>query len=395
MPLLYLAAILRIIHFLPRGEVCGMYLELIMSNLHSALQMGALRLSHRIAHAPTTRLRALADETPSPMMVDYYRQRASAGGLIITESAHPSHDSRGYIGAPGIYTDAHVAGWRRITDAVHAEGGVIVMQIAHDGRQSHVDLSEGRPPIAPSVVPFEGLALTQDGWVPVSPHRALDAGEIPALIESFRMGAVRAKEAGFDGVELHNANGYLADTFLQDGTNRRTDAWGGTIGKRMRFGLALTEALVSVFGNGRVGVRISPSGTWGAISDSDPEATFGAFAKRLNGSGLAYLHVIEPRVSGVETIARGQAPIATAFLRKIFKGPIIAAGGFDRRGAEEILEKGDADVVAFGRYFTSNPDLPERLRRNLPLTPYDRDAFWGGDEHHYTDFPVYAAEEAA
>lgn len=360
-----------------------------MSLLFTPTRLGAIDLRHRVVHAPTTRLRALPDETPSPMMVAYYRQRASAGGLIITESSHPSHDSRGYIGAPGIYTDAHVEGWRQITDAVHAKGGSIVMQIAHDGRQSHVDLSDGKPPIAPSVVPFEGQALTQDGWVPVSPHRALELDEIPSLVESFRRGAERAKDAGFDGIELHGANGYLVDTFLQDGTNRRTDGYGGSIENRMRFGTELTEALASVFGADRVGVRVSPSGTWGAISDSDPEATFGAFAERLNQFGLAYLHIIEPRVSGVETVREGQPPVASAFLRKIFKGPIIAAGGFDRDGAEAILARGDADAIAFGRYFTSNPDLPERFRQGTPLTPYVREAFWGGDERHYIDFLPY------
>ena len=361
-----------------------------MSHLFTPVRLGALALSHRVVHAPTTRLRALPDETPSPMMVEYYRQRASVGGLIITESAHPSHDSRGYLGAPGIYTDAHVEGWRRVTDAVHAKRGIIVMQIAHDGRQSHVDLSDGKPPIAPSVVPFEGQAFTQNGWVPVSPHRALELEEIPTLVESFRLGAERARDAGFDGIELHNANGYLADTFLQDGTNKRTDAYGGSIENRMRFGTELTEALVSVFGANRVGVRVSPNGIWGAIGDSDPETTFGRFAERLNHYGLAYLHIIEPRVSGVETIHPGQAPVASAFLRTVFTGPIIAAGGFDRAGAEAHLTRGEADAIAFGRFFTSNPDLPDRFRRNLPLTPYIRDAFWGGDERHYTDFARYA-----
>ena len=350
------------------GEAAGLF---------TPARLGGLVLGHRVIHAPTTRLRALADETPSSMMVEYYRQRASLGGLIITESAHPSYDSRGYLGAPGIYTDAHLEGWRRVTDAVHAKGGLIVMQIAHDGRQSHVDLSGGMLPIAPSVVPFEGQAFTQDGWVPVSPHRALELGEIPALIDSFRRGAERAREAGFDGIELHNANGYLADTFLQDGTNRRTDAYGGSIENRMRFGTELTEALIAVFGADRVGVRVSPSGTWGAISDSDPETTFGRFAERLSQYGLAYLHIIEPRVSGVETIHKGQAPVACAFVRQVFTGPIIAAGGFDRAGAEAILRRGDADAVAFGRYFTSNPDLPERFRQDLPLTPYCARRFLG------------------
>jgi len=359
-----------------------------MTDLFTPFKLGAINLAHRVVHAPTTRLRALADQTPSPMMTDYYRQRASHGGLIITESVHPSHDSRGYEGAPSLYNDKHQQAWRYLIDGVHARGGRIVMQIGHDGRQSHADLSHGNLPIAPSVVPFDGQALTQNGWVPVSPHRALDIGEIPALVDSFRRAAVRAKDAGFDGIELHNANGYLADTFLQDGTNKRTDAYGGSVSNRMRFSLELIDALAGVFGADRVGVRVSPSGTWGSISDSDPEATFGAFAERLNEYGLSYLHVIEPRVSGVETIHEG-APVASAFLRKIFKGPIIAAGGFDRSGANAIIARGDADLVAFGRFFTSNPDLPERLRLERPLTKYVRDAFWGGSERHYTDFPTY------
>lgn len=354
--------------------------------LFTPIDIGPIHLLHRVVHAPTTRLRADPDHSPSAMMNDYYTQRASQGGLIITESVHPSHDSRGYEGAPGIYTDAHVAGWKRITDAVHAKGGAIIMQIAHDGRQSHVDLSNGAAPIAPSIVPFEGQAFTRDGWVPVSPHRELETDEIPALVESFRQAAIRAQEAGFDGIEMHNANGYLADTFLQDGTNRRTDRYGGSLENRVRFSLELVEALISIWGPGRIGVRVSPSGRWGAISDSDPETTFSYFAQRLNAYPLAYLHIIEPRVMGVETIAPDQAPIASATLRQVYTGIIIAAGGFDRHGAEAILKNGSADLVAFGRLFTSNPDLPERLRRNLPLTPYYRPAFWGGDERWYSDF---------
>lgn len=359
--------------------------------LFTPVTLGAITLLHRIAHAPTTRLRASADESPSPMMLKYYTQRASKGGLIITESAHPSHDSRGYHGAPGIYTEAHVEGWRRITNAVHAKGGLIVLQISHDGRQSHSDLSNGAAPVAPSVVPFEGQAFTQDGWVPVSAHRALKTEEIPLIIETFRAAAERAKLAGFDGIELHNANGYLADTFLQDGTNKRTDRYGGNIENRARFPLELVDALVSVWGAGRVGVRVSPSGRWGAISDSDPQATFGYLAERLNEVPLAYLHIIEPRVMGVETVAPTQEPVAAVFLRPIFKGKIIAAGGFDRDSAEAILRRGDADLVAFGRFFTSNPDLPERFRLGLPLTPYRREAFWGGSERDYNDFPAFEA----
>jgi N-ethylmaleimide reductase len=194
------------------------------------------------------------------MMVEYYSQRASDGGLLITESAHPSYDSRGYIGAPGIYTERHIEAWTKVADAVHAKGARIFMQIAHDGRQSYADLSWGNALIAPSVVPYETTVLTQNGWVPNSPHRALELHEIPAIVESFRKAAVRAKEAGFDGVELHNANGYLADTFLQDGTNKLADAYGGTIEKRARFSLEVVDAFVSVWGADRVGVRVSPSG---------------------------------------------------------------------------------------------------------------------------------------
>lgn len=360
--------------------------------LFSPFKLGAIELGHRVVHAPTTRLRAEADLSPSDMMVNYYGQRASTGGLIISESSHPSFDSRGYIGAPGIYTDEHTKAWGRISEAVHAKGGKLIMQIAHDGRQSHSSLSNGNLPIAPSVVPYEGVAYTAEGWVPVSPHREIALEEIPSLIESFRMAAVRAMDSGVDGVELHAANGYLADSFLQDGTNRRTDAYGGGIENRVRFPLELTEAFISVFGADRVGVRVSPSGSWGGISDSDPEALFGHFAERLNAYGLAYLHVIEPRVSGVETIDEHKAPVASEFLRRVFRGPIIAAGGFKRETAEAILRKGDADLVAFGRFFTSNPDLPERLLHDHPLTPYVRDAFWGGTDLHYTDFRRFADE---
>lgn len=359
-----------------------------MPDLFTPLNLGAITLAHRVIHAPTTRLRAEADDSPSPMMFEYYRQRASEGGLLITESAHPSLDSRGYLGAPGIYTDAHVAAWRKITDAVHAKGGKIVMQIAHDGRQSHVDLSEGRAPVAPSVVPFDTQVLTHNGWVPNSPHRALETSEIPLLVESFRLAAQRALDAGFDGVELHNANGYLADTFLQDGTNRRTDSYGGSLENRVRFTVEVVEAMISVWGAGRVGIRVSPSGEWGSISDSNPEATFGYLAQRLNDFDLAYLHVIEPRVKGTdENLNVSQQPIAAATLRKVYRGPIIAAGGFDRGGGNAMLQRGDADAIAFGRWFTSNPDLPERFRHGIGLTPYKRDAFWGGNETDYIDFP--------
>lgn len=360
-----------------------------MSKLFSPQKIGPYTLSHRVVHAPMTRLRSDPDDTPSGMMVEYYRQRASEGGLIITESAHTMRSGRGYIGGPGIYEDQHIAGWKNVADAVHAKGGRIFMQIAHDGRQSHTDLTGGTPPVAPSEVPFEGQAMTAKGWVPVSMHRAVGVAEIKLLIDAYRLSAERALAAGVDGVELHSANGYLSDIFLQDGTNKRTDEYGGTVEKRARFMLEAAAGMASVFGAHRIGVRLSPSGLWGAISDSNPEATFRYAAEQLDKMGLAYLHVIEPRVMGVETLEEGRPPVAAGFLRQYFKGPIIAAGGFDRTGAEDILARGDADLVAFGRHFASNPDLPYRLQQQLPLAHYNRDAFWGGSEIGYTDYPAY------
>jgi N-ethylmaleimide reductase len=218
------------------------------AGLFDPITLGALPLQHRVVLAPMTRLRADPDDSPSAMMGDYYRQRASPGGLLITESLHPPADSRGYLGAPGLYTERHVQRWTPIVDAVHDAGATIIVQIAHDGRQSHSDLTDGRPPIAPSLVPFETQVVTQDGWVPNSAHRALDTDQIPALVKTFGEAARRALAIGFDGIELHAANGYLVDTFLQDGTNKRTDRYGGSIAARARFPLEVTAALIDVFG---------------------------------------------------------------------------------------------------------------------------------------------------
>ena len=362
------------------------------AKLYSPAKLGRYDLSHRVVLAPMTRVRTLQPgDIPSPMMADFYGQRASEGGLEIVEGVSVSIVARSYRGAAAWYDDSQDAGWNAIADAVHKKGGRIFMQLIHGGRQSHVDMTGGVAPVAPSVVPFEGVALTENGWVPVSPHRALDIAEIPGVVGEFRNAAERALKAGFDGVELHGANGYLVDQFIQDGSNRRTDAYGGRVENRVRFLLESVEALVSVYGADRVGVRISPSGEWGGVFDSDPQATFGHVAKVLDNYGLAYLHVIEPRIKGDLTLHEDHPAVAAASLRPFFSGPIIAAGGFDREGAEAIVERGEADLVAFGRTFSSNPDLPRRLRDRLPLTPYVRDAFWGGDEHNYSDFPNYAA----
>lgn len=357
--------------------------------LFSPVNLGPYLLHHRVALAPMTRLRSDANDAPSAMMVKFYAQRASDGGLLIAEAASVSFSSRSYFGAPGFYADEQIPAWKILADAVHAKGGRIFAQLFHGGRQSHVDMTGGLTPVAPSEVPFEGLSFTPNGWMPVSKHRALAIDEIPAIIEDFRKAAERALAAGLDGVELHGANGYLPDQFLQDGTNKRTDSYGGSIENRARLMLELTKALISVWGADRVGVRISPSGEWGGVSDSNPEATFAYLATELDQLGIAYIHVIEPRIKGDSTLHEDQSPVASGFIRKSFKGIIISAGGFDREQAEASINRGDSDIVAFGRFFSSNPDLPERLKNDYPLNPYVRDTFWGGSEVHYNDFASY------
>ncbi len=359
--------------------------------LFSSIQIGAIpALAHRVVMAPLTRMRSQQPgDVPNDLMREYYSQRASEGGLIISEATTVAITGRGYLGAPGIYSDAQVAGWRKITDAIHARGGRMLLQLWHVGRASHVDMTGGVAPVGPSVVPYDGLAYTKNGWVPVSPNRALALGEIPSIIEAYEQGALRAKAAGFDGVEIHSANGYLLDQFLQDGSNKRTDAYGGSIENRARLLLEVAAAVISVWGSDRVGVRLGPSSKFNGMSDSNPEATFGHAAEELRKLGIAYLHLIEPRIAGNAAIAEGLAPVAAAQLKKIFKGIVIDAGGFDPDAAEEILERGDADAVAFGRHFIANPDLPKRFKLGLPLNPHDRNTFYGGDRHGYTDYPVY------
>ncbi|NVN09629.1 alkene reductase [Nguyenibacter vanlangensis] len=369
-----------------------------MSKLFSPIRVGPYELKHRVVMPPLTRLRADPDDTASAMMAEHYKQRASDGGLIIVESAMISVEARAYDGAPGLYRDEHVAGYRRIADGVHSKGGVVIAQLAHNGRTSHVEMNGGVPPLGPSIVPLDAQALTPTGWKPVSPGREATVDDIKRVIDDFRAAARRAFDADIDGVEIHAANGYLLDSFLQDGTNRRTDRYGGAVENRARILIETVEAIGSLRGFDRVGVRLSPSGEWNSIHDSDPETTFRRVAELLDPYGLAYLHVIEPRVKGDDdkVDSLDHPPVASAFLRNHFSGPIIAAGGFrDAAGAEETLQRGDADLIAFGRWFTSNPDLPERLRRGLPLTKYDRSAFWGGDGRAYVDFLPWQGAEAS
>jgi N-ethylmaleimide reductase len=360
----------------------------LAKTLFSPIRVGPLTLSHRVVMAPLTRLRAkIPGDIPADLMAEYYGQRASEGGLIISEGTTVSVGGRGYLGAPGIYSGEQVAGWRKVTEAVHAKDGSIFLQLWHVGRVSHVDMTNGKTPVAPSTVPFEGVTYTKNGWVPVSPHRSLEIEEIPGLIEDFRKAAEHAKVAAFDGVELHGANGYLFDQFLQDGSNKRTDAYGGPVENRARLLFEALDAIADVWGVDRVGVRLSPNTEFNSMSDSNPGATFGYVAERLNMYGLAYLHVIEPRVKGIETIKEDAQPVAAHQLRKLFKGNILAAGGFDPDSAEAILERGDADLVAFGRLFIANPDLPKRIKRGLPLNAYDRATFYGDNSRGYTDYP--------
>jgi N-ethylmaleimide reductase len=345
--------------------------------------------------APLTRMRSDPGDIPSALMVEYYTQRSSKGGLIISEATPVSTRGNGYAGAPGIYSDIQIPGWQRVTNAVHAKGGHIFQQLWHVGRQSHVDLQpNGDPPVAPSAIAAEGYAYSKRGEVPFSMPRALELHEISGIIEEFRSGAERALRAGFDGVEIHGANGYLPDQFLQDGTNKRTDEYGGPIENRARFLLEVTQAAISVWGADRVGVRIAPSGTYGSMSDSDPAATFGYVTTQLDRLGIAYLHVVEPRIKGTEEVSHGRPPIAAQHLRPKFSRILIAAGGFTPASAEAVVTFGDADLVAFGRHFISNPDLPERLRHGLPLTRYDRSTFYGGDARGYTDYATATAAAA-
>jgi len=351
-------------------------------------------LEHRVVMSPLTRSRSQQPgDIPGVLMQQYYTQRASKGGFIVSEATTISPSAKGWFGAPGIYTDDQVAGWSKITAAIHAKGAFIFSQLWHTGRASHIDTSGFMPLTSfddPNYMRDETIKVsTPQGWAHPSEHRALEISEIPRIIEDYRKAAERAKAAGFDGVELHSGNGYLPDQFLQDGVNKRTDAYGGSIENRSRFLLEGVGALVDVWGANRVGVRIAPGGRWNGMSDSDPDALFDYVAAQLNWFSLAYLHIIEPRIRGNTLVAEGQAPIAAEKLRKIFNGAIIAAGGFEPETAEKAVESGAADLIAFGRHFVANPDLPKRIRLGLPLNPYDRSTFYTFDAKGYTDYPFY------
>jgi N-ethylmaleimide reductase len=370
-------------------------------SLFSPLQVGPYRLNHRVVMAPLTRMRAERPSlAPRPLNAEYYGQRATPGGLIIAEASPVMPSGHGNPGVPGIYSEAQIKGWRGVVDAVHARGGLIFLQLWHVGRVSHSSFQPGGVlPIAPSAVPIEGLTtMTAEGKpAPYETPRALETGEIAGVVESFRRGAINAKIAGFDGVEIHGANGYLIEQFLQSHTNLRTDRYGGGIENRARLLMEITQAVIGVWGANRVGVRLSPYGIANGSGEADPMPLYTHVVQSLNPLGLAYLHFIEPRSSGAgrAEVNHQNVPSAMVLFRPIWRGVLITAGGFTGEAADAAIAAGHADAIAFGRIFISNPDLPRRLREGFPLTPYNRATFYGGEEAGYTDYPVYKELERA
>ena len=359
--------------------------------MFTPVNLGSIQLKNRLVMAPLTRMRAVTGDVPNPLAKTYYEQRASAG-LIITEATQISPLGMGYPATPGIYSPEQTAAWKEIVDAVHAKGGTNVAQLWHVGRISHSSLHpEDGVPEAPSAIAAAGQTYGAD-WklhdyeVP----KAMSLDDIARLLKEFELAARNAKAAGFDGIEIHSANGYLLDQFLQDKTNQRNDQYGGSIENRLRLLGEVIESVSKVFTSDRVGVRLSPYGTFNDMSDSDPVALFTAAIQKLNTYGLAYVHMIEPRATsagGGEQVNE-DAPITSELFRKAYQGKFITAGGYDQAMGEKVLEEGMADAVAYGRLYISNPDLMERFEKNAPLNPYNRATFYGGAEVGYTDYPT-------
>jgi N-ethylmaleimide reductase len=357
------------------------------SALFSPYRLGDLELANRLVLSPMTRSRAVDGNVPNPLAPTYYTQRASAG-LIVTEATQVSPQGVGYIRTPGIHSAAQVAGWRRITDAVHRAGGKIVAQLWHVGRVSHPDFHDGALPVAPSALPVEGEAFTSRGRTKLVTPRALASDELPGILAQYRAAAENAKAAGFDGVELHGANGYLLDQFLRDGANHRTDSYGGPVENRARFPLEVVDAVSAVWGAKRVGYKLSPYFAGYSMSDSNPVATFSYIATELNKRGLLYLHVTEA-VAGPGATPAGTRRV-TPILREIFDGSLIVNGGYDAQSGHAAIAAGEADLVAFGVPFLANPDLPARYRANAALNTADPATFYAGEEKGYTDYPALA-----
>lgn len=346
--------------------------------------LGDITLSNRIVMAPLTRNRAAEGLVPGPHTATYYAQRATAG-LIISEASQISQQGQGYQDTPGIYTADQITGWRVVTDAVHAAGGKIFLQLWHVGRISHVDLQkDGAAPVAPSAIPAKGKTFVHGGFVDVSAPRALELDEIPGIIADYRKAAANAIAAGFDGVEIHGANGYLLDQFAKDGANHRTDAYGGSVENRARLMLEVAAAVVAEIGAGRTGIRLSPVSPANGISCSDPQAQFDYIVRALDALGLVYLHMVEGATGG----ARDHAPFDYAAVRAAFRNSYIANNGYDLPLATQALAQGKADLIAFGRPFIANPDLVARLKTGAPLAELDRATMYGGGAKGYTDYPT-------
>ena len=348
------------------------------SALFSPAVLGSVALSNRIVMAPLTRSRAASGNVPQALNARYYAQRASAG-VIISEATQITPQGQGYPKTPGIHSQEQIAGWREVTQAVHARSGKIFLQLWHVGRISHpVTLADGGLPVAPSAIQPAGEIYTEQGMKPFVTPRALETDEIPALVEDFRRAAANARAAGFDGVEIHAANGYLIDQFLRDGTNQRNDGYGGSIANRGRLLREVTEAVLTVWEPGRVGVRLSPVNPFNDIVDSAPQATFEAVTQQLNAYRLAYLHVVEDRSSTFDFQR----------LRQIFTGAYIANGDYDHDSAIAAVAADRADFIAFGKLFIANPDLPERLWRDGPYNAPRPDSFYAGGAEGYDDYPA-------
>ncbi len=352
------------------------------TDLFTTLMLGDLSLPNRVVMAPLTRRRAGEGNVPTALNVEYYTQRAGAG-LIITEASQISQQGAGYPATPGIHTDEQVAGWRQVTDAVHAKGGRMFIQLWHVGRISHPSLQPGNAlPVAPSAIRPQGEAVTCEGMQPfVTPH-ALTLEEIPGVIADYVAAAKRARDAGFDGVEIHSANGYLLDEFLRDGSNTRTDIYGGSIENRMRLLEEVITAVCAVWPASRIGVRLSPENQFNDIWDSQPQITFNAVADMLSRHSLAYLHVLEGNMLG------GERLVDYTDIKRRFGGLYMANNGYTQASAEQALQQGDADMLAFGKLYIANPDLPERFAQGAILNEPDPETFYGGGAAGYTDYPA-------
>ena len=356
------------------------------NQLFTPITLGNCQLPNRIVMAPLTRMRA-PDNIPTDLMVEYYRQRATAG-LIITEATPITPLGIGYPATPGIYNQQQIDGWQKVTKAVHDQDGRIFLQLWHVGRISHPDFHQGELPVAPSAIAAKGQAVTPTGMQAFVVPRALAIEELPAVVEQYRQAAENALAAGFDGVEIHGANGYLLDQFLRDGTNQRTDDYGGSIENRCRLLLQVAEAVIAVCGAGRVGLRLSPSGTFNDMSDSNPEALFSYLLAQLSPLSLAYLHLVDALEGDIR---HGAKVVELGLLRQAYQGKLIVCGGYDAARAEEAIASGLTDAVAFGELYIANPDLVARFQTNVPLNEPDPATYYGGDERGYTDYPVMAA----